>query len=202
MPRTAPHRPTDDVGRIRHLLVISRPVEDKGGRRRRPSRRTRRRPRSGKTQASRGPVRDAQEVVDPDRESGRWMWMRRPPFAARSCTSSSWGGTTPSPLPVASSFLVHEIRDTIVVIVVFLSSSYSHAIRRNFLDVIEFQQRSAAAEGSAFVPPMPTAQSLAASERGRCARAATHDLGVHPSFRGCFPQSLFLFSSSMQRRRW
>ena len=125
----APHRTASTDRRRRRTHppsagMISRPVEAKGGRRRRPSRRTRRSawPRSGKTQASRGPrPRHAQEVVDPDRESGRWMWMRRPPSAARSCTSSSWGGTTPSPLPVASSFLVHEIRDTIVVIAVFLS---------------------------------------------------------------------------------
>jgi hypothetical protein len=109
--RTAPHRIDDDDDRTHPPSVgmISRPVEAKGGRSSTSFRGGRGDwPRSGKTQAFRGPrPRHAREVVVPDPESGRWMRMRRPPFAARSCTSSSWGGMTPSPLPVASSFLVH-----------------------------------------------------------------------------------------------
>ena len=134
-----------------------------------------------------------------------------PPINSRSKQKTHRKSRRTSPETKNTTFLLSSSRCRyravllllLVVVVVFSTPpANSFLLPPNFLDVIEFRQRSAAAEGSAFVPPMPTAQSLAASERGRCARAATHDLGVHPSFRGCFPQSLFLFSSSMQRRRW
>ena len=85
----------------------------------------------------------------------------------------------------------------LVLLVVFSTPpANSFLMPRNFLDVIEFQQRSTAAEGSAFVPSMPM-RNPSLHQNAGVAHAATHDLGVYPSFRGCFPQSIFLFSTSM-----